>query len=141
MPDSAPARQNAESRQRVTIERIEPQINCGRFPAKRIVGDLVSVEADIFADGHDVMQAVLKHWDPTGQAFEDRMELLENDRWQGHFTVTEAGRYRYRVEAWIDHFETWLRDLRKKVEAGQDVTSDLSVGAQWVEQTARRVPP
>ena len=140
MPDSAPARQAIESRQRVTIERIEPQINCGRFPAKRIVGDFVSVEADIFADGHDVVRAVLKHWEPTGEACEAPMQPLENDRWRGQFTATQMGRYQYRVEAWIDHFETWLRDLRKKVEAGQDVTADLEIGARLIEEAATRVP-
>lgn len=140
MPASAPDKRNLQSRQRVTIERVEPQINCGRFPAKRIVGDFVSVEADIFADGHDAVQAVLKHWDPTGEVSELPMQLVENDRWRGRFEVTQVGRYRYRVEAWVDHFETWLRGLRKKVEAGQDVTADLKVGAQLVGQTAKRVP-
>jgi starch synthase (maltosyl-transferring) len=140
MPDSAPDRCNSQSRQRVTIERIGPQINCGRFPVKRIVGEFVSVEADIFADGHDVVQAVLKHWKPTGEVSEAPMQLWENDRWRGQFEVTEVGRHRYGLEAWVDHFETWLRDLRKKVEAGQDVSADLKIGAHLVEQAAKRAP-
>jgi len=141
MPEAAPDRQNLQARQRVVIERIEPLIDCGRFPVKRIVGDAVSVEADIFADGHDAVQAVLKRWEPTGDVAELPMQLVENDRWRARFEVTQVGRYRFRLEAWVDHFETWLRALRKKVEAGQDVTADLKVGAQLVEQAAHRVPP
>lgn len=141
MSHRAPDREDIQARQRVTIEHVQPQVNCGRFPAKRIVGDFVVVEADIFADGHDVVQAALKYWDPVGEAFEAPMEHWENDRWRAQFTVRQVGRYRYRAEAWIDRFETWLRDLRKKVDVGQDVTADLKVGAQMVEETARRVPP
>ncbi|HET8579585.1 MAG TPA: alpha-1,4-glucan--maltose-1-phosphate maltosyltransferase, partial [Nitrospiraceae bacterium] len=65
-------------------------------------------------------------------------EFLINDRWRGSFRVTELGRYRYTLIAWVDPFKTWRRDLSKKVEAGQDVLVDLLVGARLIEEAGRR---
>src|SRR5438105_2288831 len=127
-----------------------PEIDSGRFPAKRATGETVTVEADIFADGHDVLAAVLKYrllpihgevapQAPEGLWSELPMAPLLNDRWRGEFPVTELGRYRFTVEGWVDHFETWSRQLAKRIDAGQDVTDELEVGARMVEQAASRV--
>ncbi len=128
-----------EGRIRVVIEGVKPEIDDGRFPIKRIIGDKVAVEADIFADGHDVLSAVLlyrresdSHWT------EVPMEFLVNDRWRGTFAVTEIGRYRYTFIAWVDRFQSWQQNLEKKVEASLDVNIDLLEGARLIEETARR---
>lgn len=128
---------NAESR--VVIEHVSPEIDCGRFAAKRVAGDRLTVKADIFTDGHDELAAVLLHR-RLGEAawHETAMEPLPNDRWRAAFTVEELGRYEYTVEAWVDPFKTWRRDLEKKVAADQEVSVELLVGSDLVNRTAER---
>ncbi len=123
---------------RVWIEEIQPQIDCGRFPIKRTVGEKVKVSAFIFADGHDLLQAVLQFRHGEGEWFELPMVDRTNDLWTAEFQVDDVGSYRYTVRAWIDHFATWQRDLLKKFEAGQEVASELLEGAAMIETTALR---
>jgi starch synthase (maltosyl-transferring) len=128
-----------DGRRRVAIEAVSPEIDAGRFPAKRAVGESVTVEADIFADGHDSLAAVLRYRHrSSGAWFETPMAPLANDRWRGEFVVTELGRYVFTLEAWVDHFETWRRQFAKRVEAGQDVSTELEVAARMVEAAAAR---
>jgi starch synthase (maltosyl-transferring) len=128
-----------EGRNRVVIEHVLPEVDDGRFPVKRVVGEDVVVEADIMADGHDAISCVLR-FRKEGEAewLETSMQPLINDRWRGVFWVSELGRYLYGIEAWVDKFETWHRDLIKKVEAGQDVSVDLMTGAQFIEEASTR---
>mgnify|MGYP006208398621 CR=1 FL=1 len=105
-----------DGRQRVIIEGITPSVDDGRFPAKRVVGDVISVEADIFADGHDLISAVIHCRHQSSKETEEvRMLPLVNDRWTAQFSVDKLGFYYFTVEGWIDHFLTWHRDLRKRV--------------------------
>src|SRR5690348_1309068 len=128
-----------EGRRRVVIEAVSPEIEAGRFPAKRTTGELVTVEADIFADGHDALAAVLRYrHERAADWTEAPMRPLVNDRWRGQFPVTELGRYVFTVEGWVDHFETWSRQLQKRIQAGQDVKVELEVGARMLEETAAR---
>jgi len=132
-----------------------PEIDGGRFPAKRVVGETVTVEADVFADGHDTLAAALRYrlalprsrgstaegGDNAGAGgawTEVPMTPLVNDRWRGEFPVTEIGRYVFTVEGWVDHFETWSRRLAKRLQAGQDVKVELEVGARMLEAAAAR---
>ncbi|HYO23701.1 MAG TPA: maltotransferase domain-containing protein, partial [Lacipirellulaceae bacterium] len=124
-------------RSRVVIERVAPQIDGGRFPIKRAVGESVTVEADAFCDGHDVVSAVLLHRaDSASRWTETPMTPLVNDRWRAEFTVAALERYHYTVLAWINPFASWQRDLRKRVAAQQDVALELLVGAELVDQAA-----
>jgi starch synthase (maltosyl-transferring) len=126
-------------RGRATIEHVTPEIDGGRFAIKRTVGERVTVEADVFTDGHDSLSAVLKYRPgKSAQWMEIPMQFLVNDRWRGEFVVTELGDYFYTVEAWVDHFQSWRADLRKKLDAKQDVAVDLLVGAKWIEAAAQR---
>jgi starch synthase (maltosyl-transferring) len=130
-----------EGRKRVVIERVQPEIDCGQFPAKRIVGDTVLVEADIFADGHEALAAVLLfRKEGNARWTETRMKTLVNDRWQGQFQASEIGTYRYTVQAWIDRFESWRQNLAKKIEAKQDIAIDLLAGIELVEASSKRAP-
>ena len=114
-------------------------MDAGRFPAKRSVGEVVVVEADVFADGHDALASVLRYrHQSSDQWTESPMTPLVNDRWRGRFAVTQVGRYSYTVEGWIDPFKTWNRQLAKRLEAGQDVKPDLEIGARLVEAAAGR---
>ncbi|MHC1763571.1 MAG: maltotransferase domain-containing protein [Verrucomicrobiia bacterium] len=128
-----------QGRRRVVIERVSPEIDGARFPVKRVLGEAVTVEADVFADGHDILAAVLKfrhsgtmHWTET------RMEPLVNDRWQGSFRVTALGSYFYTVEGWVDHFATWRRGLEKKAKAGMELTLELEGGIPLLNKASLR---
>ena len=111
-----------EGRKRVAIESVSPEIDAGRFPAKRTLGEKVAVEADIFADGHDALACVIRYrHQSSSTSTEVPMVPLPNDRWRAEVVVTELGTYLFTIEAWIDRFETWSRQFAKRVEAGQDV--------------------
>ena len=128
-----------EGRRRVVIEKVTPEIDCGLFPIRRVVGEKVRVTADIFADGHDAVSARLLYQGPSDrERREVPMKPVGNDRWAGEFTVQEVGNYRYTLEGWIDPFGTWQRDLKKKRDAGQDLKVDLLIGAQFVEEASQR---
>jgi starch synthase (maltosyl-transferring) len=103
---------------RVAIERVTPSVDNGRFPVKRTLGDVVHVEADIFADGHDAIAAVLATRHSTANSWvEIAMQDGNNDVWSAEFTVSDLGSYFYTIRAWVDHFETWRRDLVKRLDA------------------------
>ena len=124
---------------RAVIQKVEPEVDGGRFPIKRTVGETVEVRADIFTDGHDVVRAVLRHRPASRRKWEELpMEPLVNDSWQGAFEVSEEGRHFYTIEAWVDHFESWRRDLVKKAAAGQDIAVDVLVGVEMIEEAAQR---
>ncbi|MCX6178049.1 MAG: alpha-1,4-glucan--maltose-1-phosphate maltosyltransferase [Chlorobiales bacterium] len=128
-----------DGRQRVVIENISPELGGGKYTAKVVEGERLVVEADIFVDGADTICAELCVRQ-TGRTEWQRspMAPLGNDRWQGSFTVGIPGGYDYTIEAWVDHFQTWRRGLAKKIEAGQDVSLDLQIGALFVEKGAAR---
>ena len=127
-----------EGRRRVVIEKIEPQIDCGRFAVKRIVGQRVTVTAHVFADGHDSVRAVLLSRRLGALWQQQPMTPLGNDVWQAEFTPGEVGRYEYTVVGWVDAFDTWHHDLKKRLEAGQDVGIDLVIGSQIVAEAIER---
>jgi starch synthase (maltosyl-transferring) len=128
------------ARARVVIQTVSPEIDCGRFPIKRIVGDKVIVEADIFCDGHDELRCLLLFAKESDKNWPGQMAMspLGNDRWRGEFTVTEPGVYRYTIQAWIDRFASWRRDLHKRLQAGQDVAVELLIGGKLVEEASKR---
>jgi starch synthase (maltosyl-transferring) len=116
------------------VLRVRPELDCGRYRAKAIVGDRVEVSADILRDGPDLLRAVIRYQGPGERQWsEASMEAGENDRWEGWFRPGGIGRWRYCVEAWTDDFGTWRRDLSRKVEAGQKVDFELEEGALLVE--------
>ena len=128
-------------RRRVVIENVQPEVDGGRFAVKRSVGDSVRVEADVFADGHDELSSRLYYraeGEPSWQ--ETAMTLQANDRWRGEFKVPEQETYVYRLDAWVDRFRTWRRDLEKRYEAGQDIGLELVVGGEMVREAARNAP-
>ncbi len=111
---------------RVIIEKVDPTINNGRYPAKRTVGETVWVKAAIFADGHDELKARLLYRHEKDEEWESvLLQNIGNDIWEGEFVVKDLGFYYYTVEACIDRFQTWRRDLQKRWEADQDITVDL----------------
>ena len=142
----APARDNGkdmlpenDGRRRVVIEAVDPEIDGGRFAAKRTLGDVVRVEADIFTDGHDSISAALRYRHEGSDSWnEEPMKALVNDRWAAEFSVLELGRYRYTIHAWVDHFLTWRRDLSKRIQANTDAGLDYLIGARLIADGAER---
>jgi starch synthase (maltosyl-transferring) len=126
------------ARCRVVIEGVKPEINGGRFAAKRAIGERMTVEADIFADGHDAVAAVLLYRrEQTPRWTETLMTPLVNDRWRATFEVNETGTYFYTLQGWVDRFESWHQALVKKIDAEQEVALDLLSGAELVELAAK----
>lgn len=128
-----------EKRQRIVIEGVRPEIDCGRFAVNRTVGQQVTVQADIFCDSHAAIGADLLYRPVNKERWrQEPMEHIINDRWSGSFAVTELGEYRYTIRAWVDDFKSWIRDLRKRIDAGQDVTVELLVGAEVLDRVTKR---
>jgi starch synthase (maltosyl-transferring) len=128
-----------DGRSRVIIENVTPEVDDGTFAVKRVRGERVIVEADIFADGHEVISGMLlfrreaeQKWDETP------LKFVVNDRWRAIFSVDEIGRHRYTLAAWIDRFQSWRRDLQKKAEVNEHSELDMLTGALIIESAAAR---
>jgi starch synthase (maltosyl-transferring) len=135
-----------EGQIRVVVEGVRPEIDCGAFPAKRIVGDIVTVEADIFADGHDSVAADVLYRCAQEKVWRrSPMQPVGNDHWRGEFPAARLGKYEYTVEGWIDRFATWRHAMIKRIESGSESNSDLHTeclaGAALVEEAASRATP
>ncbi len=124
---------------RVIIENVQPNIEDGRYYAKSIVGDSFTITADIFADGHDELNAHLLYR-PAGkkQWSETPFASLGNDAWQASFVTSEHGYYDFKVEAWVDHALTWHHGLVKKLEAGVDVSVELKDGIDYLNFVSKK---
>ncbi|MBW3659748.1 MAG: DUF3416 domain-containing protein, partial [Actinobacteria bacterium] len=126
--------------ERVRIRAVTPQVDGGRFRAKRAVGEPITVEADIYADSHEVLAAAVR-WRPqsaSGRATwrEVPMAHVLNDRWAGTFSCDDVGRIEFTVVGWVDRYGTWLRDIRAKVEARVATDVDFAIGAGLLEELA-----
>jgi starch synthase (maltosyl-transferring) len=123
----------------ILIEAVYPELDGGRHPVKREVGDTLTVWADLVRDGQDILAAVVKYRTKDEAEWREApMRHFDNDRWTGAFPLTENTRYVYTIEAWTDRFASWIRDLDRRVQAGQDVESELGEGAAQVSDAAAR---
>jgi starch synthase (maltosyl-transferring) len=128
-----------KGRQRVVIEAVRPEVEGGRFPAKGVIGERLRVEADVFTDGDEGVSGVLRYRKLAHSKWSEvPLEPLVNDRWRGEFDLAETGTYQYMLQAWVDPFKSWHEGLTKKIAAGQDLTTDRLIGAELVEESAKR---
>ncbi|HXA51459.1 MAG TPA: maltotransferase domain-containing protein, partial [Candidatus Acidoferrum sp.] len=128
-----------DGRQRVVIEDVAPEIDAGRFPIKRTVGESVHVRAAVFADGHDEVSCHVLYRSEGEEAWQsEAMKPLGNDLWDAEFRVWKMGRCRYTVEGWIDRFKTWRADIKKRITAGQELSVELAIGAELIARAAER---
>jgi starch synthase (maltosyl-transferring) len=118
---------------------VTPALADGGFAVKRTVGSAVTVEADIYMDGHETLRAVLL-WRRSGQRDwrEAEMAALGNDRWSGTFPLHEIGRHEYTIAAWRDLFGTWHEEVEKKHAAGLELSAELAEGRQLLSRAAAR---
>lgn len=124
---------------RVVIERISPQIDQGEFAIKRVPNEEVVVTASVFGDGHDIVRALLLHKLKNDRKWtESQMIEISNDEWKGHFITSKPGEYEYAVTAWIDHALTWHHGFVKKVDAGENVSVELKIGAEFLRRIAKK---
>lgn len=131
-----------DGRKRVVVDYVGPQVDCGRFPIKRAVGEVVRVVAHAFADGHDHIGVEFLFRKGGQEQWSIRPMTYEiDDEWSGSFRVTELGCYDYTVRAWVDPFGTWRSDLQKKLEALQNVAMELRIGSTLLRQTAETAEP
>jgi starch synthase (maltosyl-transferring) len=116
---------------RIQIQEVAPQVDCGRYPVKRTVGDRVEVSARIFRDGHESLGATIRYRPPaTTRWKEEPLEPVGNDVWHGSFAVDEPGIWCFRIEAWVDRVASFQEELRRKIAARQqDLAGELSEGA------------
>jgi starch synthase (maltosyl-transferring) len=130
----------------IVIEAVEPELDGGRSAVKRVVGESLAVQADVFKEGHDVLVAVLqwRHLAPAASADREWNEVamhpIGNDRFAAEFPLSRIGRYAFTIEAWPDAFRTWVSELERKLAAGQSVASELVEGAALLRQAALRAP-
>ena len=124
-------------RQRVIIHSVQPEIEKGRYPIKRTVGERVTVSCIAFGDGHDHVRVSLRYRHADAQDWSETfMNELGNDRWSASFAIESRGYYHYEVEAWIDQLEHWYRGFLKKAADGQDMHVELEMGAIILDRLA-----
>ena len=125
---------------RIVIDNVTPTVDDGRFAAKRVVGDSISIEADVFTDGHDLLLVDLL-WRAAEAAKWRRVSMhpVGNDRWRATIRPNRIGRYEFTIEAGWDRFSTFSRDLALKYNAGMDVGVELMEGRQLLEQSKSRI--
>ncbi len=124
-----------DGKNRVVIENVSPEIDGGRYIAKAVLGDSILVEADIFGDGHDVVNALLLYKHEKQKNFRDvLLTAASNDRWSASFVADTKGTYIFTIKAWVDHTLTWHHGIKRKIDAGENVKVELAEGAQLLEQ-------
>jgi starch synthase (maltosyl-transferring) len=127
VPPVEPGNGAVGSRRSIIVERLWPSLDGGRYPVKRVVGDRLVVTADIFADGHDLLDAVLLLRVEGEDAWREApMRLVENDRWSGIIDLERNARHRYAVEAWRDRFGSLRSALEKKVDADAPYATEIA---------------
>ncbi|MFC0599409.1 alpha-1,4-glucan--maltose-1-phosphate maltosyltransferase [Streptomyces palmae] len=128
---------------RIPVLDIRPLIDCGRRPAKAVVGETFEVSATVFREGHDEVRANVVMRDPAGRSgpWTPMREVAPGtDRWAAEVTPGAEGHWTYTVEAWSDPIATWRRQAEVKIPLDSDVDLELEEGARLHEQAAAGVP-
>jgi starch synthase (maltosyl-transferring) len=131
--------ESAEPPSSIIIERVQPEIDGGRYPIKRVAGDILEVSADIFKDGHDKIAAVIQYCRTGDDEWQEaEMRLVDNDRWAGQILLPDNTRYLYTILAFPDRWATWQDEIAKKTAAEQDVALELLEGRAILDEAMPR---
>lgn len=127
---------------RVAIEAVSPVVDEGRFPAKRVVGEPLTIEADIFADGHDHLSAAVRYRPALRDApwEELPMHAIGNDRYAAQVPLERLGMHEFTVLAWRDTYGSLIWHLQRKLAVGQDVALEVEEARLLIEAVAAAVP-
>jgi starch synthase (maltosyl-transferring) len=128
---------HTSGQKRVIITNVSPKVEEGKFPVKSAIHESFKISADIFSDGHDEIAAsafVKKITD--AEWIEYPLHFVINDHWETTYKATETGNYEFKIEGWVDHYTTWKKGLKKKFDAGQDITVELQIGVELLEEAA-----
>ncbi len=129
-----------QNQKRVVVDHVSPKLNDGEFPIRRVVNEIVHVNAHVMADGHDVVAAsVLYKHENKSDWNELRMHPGHDNEWNVSFTVKEQGYYSYKIEGWIDHALNWQHGISRKVEDNQYVSSELLEGIELIKAIINKV--
>lgn len=128
------------SQSRVILENLSPELDAGRFYIKRVIGDHLQVEIDLFCDGHDVVNGHLLYKHHKQRKWRSaQLTHLTNDRWQAEFELDNLGLWQYKVAGWIDYALNWQHEIGKKIEGGQQVGVELLDGIQYLDFLLKKV--
>ncbi|RYH74135.1 alpha-1,4-glucan--maltose-1-phosphate maltosyltransferase [Flavobacteriaceae bacterium 144Ye] len=129
-----------QNQKRVVIDCVSPQINGGDFFIKRVVNEIVNVDAHVLVDGHDVIAAsVLYKHENDKKWSEVRMHHENNDEWKASFNVEKQGFYTYKVEGWVDYALNWQHGIERKIQDNQHVKSELLEGVLYLKPLLKKV--
>ncbi len=126
---------------RIAIENVYPELDGGRYPVKRVEGEVFEVWADLFRDGHDALCGVVKYRHEAGTWREAPLSFFDNDRWVARFRLDRVGLWRYTIEAWTDRFASWCEEIEKKLQAGQDIALETDEGRAILEEALIEAQP
>jgi starch synthase (maltosyl-transferring) len=126
---------------RIIVDRIAPAVEGGRFALKRLIGETIDVEADIFSDGHGVIAADLL-WKATDEKewYRITMRMHDNDRWSAAFRPMRIGRHLFTIDAWADEYATLCRGIDIKFKAAVDHQLDLEEAYRLVKEALAQAP-
>ncbi|MEM6879222.1 MAG: maltotransferase domain-containing protein, partial [Bacteroidota bacterium] len=123
---------------RTVIDHVQPQINQGRFPIKRVVGEWVNISASIIGDGHDKIRAKIQYRQVGKKKWQEvELDSHPNDIWTGRFQITEQKHYQYRLLAWVDQLLSWYEGFKKKQADGQEMSVEIQIGINLLTATAK----
>jgi len=126
---------------RVVIDHVSPQVDGGRNPFKRVLGDWITFKAHAFADSHDLLIVELRlrlHGESEWQIIP--MRELGNDEFEATFETREIGLYEYEIAGVIDHYGSWYEGFKKKHAEGLPIDLECRIGAELLEHIANRAP-
>jgi starch synthase (maltosyl-transferring) len=128
-----------QNQKRVVIDYVSPQINCGAFFIKRVVGEVINVDAHVLVDGHDIVSASVLYKHKNAKIWsEARMHLVVNDEWKSSFYVEKQGFYSYKVQGWVDYALNWQHGIERKIDDGQHVKSELLEGVRYLKPLLKK---
>ncbi len=128
-----------QNQRRVVIDYVSPKINDGEFFIKRVINEIVNVDAHVLVDGHDVIAASVLFKHENDKSWKEvRMHPMHNDEWKASFVVEKQGFYTYKVEGWVDYALNWQHGITRKIEDNQNVTSELLEGVEYLKPLLKK---
>ncbi len=126
----------------IVVVETEPAIQCGRYPAKRTLGDVLHLRAVILKGGYESLRAEVRYQRPGARKWSavPMRYVYQDDAYFGEIPLDTVGLWRYAVAAWTDVFGSWRTEIDRKHAAGRDISSELFEGVHLLRDWARHAP-